>query len=156
MTEKLTYSAKFKRNYVAVFATALCFLMVASEIVLAVSIPAYVEWENVLADEAMRQNVLLKFDNVRKLCDSIPEKDEVLTMEKQTMQSALDPLAMYLRDNANSLSSEELRELDNLLTEAERIVIRMRRGRSYSKANRLDSAAYINGLVKKHAVKGLK
>ena len=42
MAEKLTYSAKFKRNYVAVFATTLFFLMVASEIVLAVSIPAYV------------------------------------------------------------------------------------------------------------------
>ena len=156
MTEKLTYSAKFKRNYVAVFATTLFFLMVAAEIVLAVSIPAYVERENVLADEAMLRNVLLKFDKVRDICNSIPEKDEVLAMEKQMMQNALDPLAMYLRNNANDLSSEELRELNDLLTDAERIVTRMKRGRSYSKANRLDSAAYINGLVKKHAVKGLK
>ena len=68
MAEKLTYSAKFKRNYVAVFATTLFFLMVASEIVLAVSIPAYVKRENVLADEAMLREILLKFDAVRNLC----------------------------------------------------------------------------------------
>ncbi len=156
MAEKLTYSAKFKRNYVAVFATTLFFLMVASEIVLAVSIPAYVKRENVLADEAMLREILLKFDAVRNLCESLPEKDEVLVMEKQLLQSALDPLAMYLRNNANDLTSEELQELNALLTEAERIVFRLKRGRPYSKANRLDSTAYINGLIKKHAVKGLK
>ena len=156
MAEKLTYSAKFKRNYVAVFATTLFFLMVASEIVLAVSIPAYVKRENVLADEAMLREILLKFDDVRKNCEQVPEQDEVLVMEKQLMQSALDPLAMYLRDNANDLTSEDLQELSALLTDAERIVFRMKRGRPHSKANRLDSTAYINGLIKKHAVKGLK
>ena len=156
MTRQLTYSARFKRNYVTAFAVALFFLMIASEIALAVSIPAYMNRENVMAEELLRRETLLRFDALRGMCGTISGGDEVLMLEKQLIANALDHLAIYLRTEAPHLTSEEIGELNRLTCEVERILRILRSGRSFSRENRLDSSAYIDALVAKYAGKGTK
>ncbi|MCI5779711.1 MAG: hypothetical protein MR051_07875 [Lentisphaeria bacterium] len=156
MTRQLTYSARFRRNYVTVFAVALFFLMVASEIALAVSIPAYMNRENVMAEELLRRETLLRFDALRGMCAAISGGDEVLMLEKQLIANALDNLAIYLRTEASNLTSEEIGELNRLTREVERILHVLRSGRSFSRENRLDSSAYIDALVAKYAGKETK
>ena len=156
MARKIVYSAKFKRNYVAIFAVVLFLLMVAAEIALAVSIPAYMRREDVLADQVKHREMLLRFDAVRSSCSGITSKDETLMMEKKLISDALDQLALYLRKEADRLTPEEVDELDALVTQAGRLTNRLRSGRPLCRENRLDTAAYVNSMVKKYAVKGIK
>ena len=154
MPPQLTYSAKFKRNYVTVFAVTLFFMMIASEVALAVSIPAYMKRENVMAEQILRRETLLRFDTLRAWCNEISSKDEVLMLEKQLIANALDNLAIYLRSESSRLTPAEVRELDALTIEVEKLLLQLRSGRSFSHENRLDSSAYIDALVAKYAGKG--
>ena len=103
MAQKITYSADFKRNYVAVLAVALFLLMIAGEAVLAVSIPVYMKRENVLAEEVYLRETLLNFDGLRRMCNSIKSNDEVVMLEKKLIGSGIDQMALYLRHEANLL-----------------------------------------------------
>ena len=49
MANEIQFSAKFKRDYVAALAVVIFFAIVLAEIVLAVSIPAYLHREDAMA-----------------------------------------------------------------------------------------------------------
>lgn len=156
MAQKITYSAKFKRNYVAFFAVFLFFLMITAEVVLAFSIPAYMRREDVLADRVKRREMLLTFDRLRSMCKNIKPKNETIELEKQLVSNALDQMAIYLRAESENLTPDEVNELDSLFRSMSKIVARLSAGRAYSRENHLNTAAYINVLVKKYPVKGKK
>ncbi len=156
MAKKITYSADFKCNYVAMVAIALFLLMVIGEIALAVSIPVYMKRENVLSDEVYQRETLLRFDNLRRECAAISGSDEVLMMEKQLITSALDQMAVYLRAEADRMTPAETREVDSLCNELYRVVSRLRQKQSFSREKRLDSSSYINSLVRKYSAESKK
>ena len=153
MAEKITYSANFKRNYVAVFAVGLFFFMVISEVVLAVSIPVYMSRENMLSHQVRNREMQLRFDQIRTVCKNISSSNETLVLEKNLMMNTLDYLAKYLRQEASNLTEEEVKELDQLMIKMEKIVRRLASGKSYSQENRLDSSVYINSLIQKRTGK---
>lgn len=153
MAEKITYSANFKRNYVAVFAVGLFFFMVISEVVLAVSIPVYMSRENMLSHQVRNREMQLRFDQIRTVCKNISSSNETLVLEKNLMMDTLDYLAKYLRQEASNLTEEEVKELDQLMIKMEKIVRRLASGKSYSQENRLDSSVYINSLIQKRTGK---
>ena len=153
MAEKITYSANFKRNYVAVFAVGLFFFMVISEVVLAVSIPVYMSRENMLSHQVRNREMQLGFDQIRTVCKNISSSNETLVLEKNLMMDTLDYLAKYLRQEASNLTEEEVKELDQLMIKMEKIVRRLASGKSYSQENRLDSSVYINSLIQKRTGK---
>ena len=149
MAEKITYSAKFKRNYVAVFAVALFFFMVISEVVLAVSIPLYMSRENLLSHQVRNREMQLRFDYIRGVCKNISSTNETVLLEKRLLMDSLDYLAQYLRQEASNLTEEEVKELDQLVIKMEKIVKKLALGKSFSQENRLDSSVYINSLIQK-------
>ena len=153
MAEKITYSANFKRNYIAVFAVGLFFFMVISEVVLAVSIPVYMSRENMLSHQVRNREMQLRFDQIRTVCKNISSSNETLVLEKNLMMDTLDYLAKYLRQEASNLTEEEVKELDQLMIKMEKIVRRLASGKSYSQENRLDSSVYINSLIQKRTGK---
>ena len=156
MAQKIVYSANFKRDYVAFFAVLLFLTMIVSEVALAITVPAYMRRENVLADEVIKREMLLLFDNVRYRCGKINSNDEILMLEKQLISSQLDQLAIYLRAESDDLTAAEIRQMHDLMKDVNKIVSRLEKGKAYSQENRLDSSVYINGLIKKHALKGKK
>lgn len=156
MKQKITYSANFKRNYVAFFAVLFFFLMIAAEVTLAFSIPAYMRRENVLADRVQHREMLLHFDQLRRQCNAIKPKSETIEMEKQLVAYSLDQMAIYLRDEADNLTPAEVDELNELFDSMSKIIDQLAKGKSFSNENRLNTAAYVNSLVKKYPVKGKK
>lgn len=156
MKQKITYSANFKRNYVALFAVLFFFLMIAAEVTLAFSIPAYMRRENVLADRVRHRDLLLNFDALRTKCKNIKPKNETVELERQLVSHALDQMAVYLRAEADNLTPDEVNELDTLFTSMTGIVDRLAKGRAFSSENHLNTASYVNHLVKKYPVKGKK
>lgn len=66
MAREVLLSAKFKRDYVATFAVVIFCMIVVAEVALAVSIPAYLERENVMALQMSRIRLRESFDGVRR------------------------------------------------------------------------------------------
>jgi len=149
VAQKIEYSANFKRNYVAVFAFFLFFLMIVSELVLALSIPAFVRREDAFANEIRKRRMILRFDHARHICREIQENSEIIAMEKKLLSDNLNYLAIYLRKEASKLTVDEVNTLDPLITQMYKFAGRLKSGKSFSSENRLDSSKYLDKLVQK-------
>jgi hypothetical protein len=147
MAEKLQYSANFKRNYVAMFAFMLFFLMIIGELVITISIPRFVNRENAFADQIRKRELLLRFDAARNICRSIPEKDENIKLEKKLLSDTLDYLAIYLRRESDRLTPQDVNELDPLVTELFKIASKLKEGESFSQESKLDPSNYISHTI---------
>ena len=89
MAGKLEYSADFKRNYMAFFAIFIFVLMISAELVIALSIPRFVNRENAFADQIRKREMLLRFDETRRNCSAIRESNSVLGMEKRLLSDTV-------------------------------------------------------------------
>lgn len=147
MAKKIKYSANFKRNYMAVFALTLFCLMIATELFLALSIPAFVQREDAFADEIRKRELIMLFDKARNECRDIPENNETIRMEKKLLEDTLDHLAFYLRKESDRLTPEDVAQLEPLVAQLHRIAARLKSGRTYSTESILDSSAFINDLI---------
>lgn len=149
LAQEITYSAKFKRDYVAALAIVIFFAIVLAEITLAVSIPAYLKGENTMALEVRRLELLESFDRARGLSEHAKVKDgEAAELELRLAKWGLNMLAPYLRDHAGELSSSEIAELQGTVTELTRIITRLRqKDGTYCREQTLDTAIYLDSLI---------
>ncbi|MDR0931544.1 MAG: hypothetical protein LBM70_00780 [Victivallales bacterium] len=148
MAQQITYSARFKRDYVAASAVVIFFAIVLAEIALAISIPAYLRRENAMALEVRRLQLLESFDQARNMSDKLKVKGgEVATLEARLVAWGLNTLAPYLRENADKLSGEELASLQDTVTQFTRIMTRLRDVGSYCSEQTLDTGIYVDGLI---------
>ena len=72
-------------------------------------------------------------------------------MEKQLLLNAVDSLTRYMREHGENLNPEEVRDIQNLLNSLDRIIESLLNGKSFSMENQLNTANYINGLLRKNA-----
>ena len=148
------FTANYRRNYVAFLAVALFFLIVAGEIILATSIPLLMRNENLMSEEAARNDLLLNFDRTRARCKAITglnqqkQEDSIILMEKQLIANALDRFTRYMREEGNRLTPEEVKQISIVVDTLYKAADRLARGESFSKANRLDTGKYINSMLK--------
>lgn len=152
MARQITYSARFRRDYVAVLAVVIFLAIVIAEIVLAISIPAYLRRENAMALEVRRLQLLESFDSARSLSGKLKVKGgETAELEARLVAWGLNSLAPYLRDHADSLSGEEIAELQNTVTEFTRIMTRLRDTGPYCVEQTLDTGSYIDSRIPQEA-----
>ena len=145
--QKISLSANFKRDYVAVSAVVFFFLIIAAEVVLAVSIPAYLSRENAMAFEVRRIQLLSSFDAARHAVGRNTPSDPTAAAEMKLLGWELDNLAMYLRVNRSLVNSDEVAALQKELDEIHALLNQLQRNRPFSKEYRLDTAVYIDPLV---------
>ena len=148
MAQKITYSTNFKRNYVAFFALMLFILMITSELLLALSIPVFIQRENIFSQEIRKRQVLMLFDDARSLCKKVDGKDDITVMEKQLLSDTLNHLAIYLRKEADRLTPEDINELEPVVNDLYMIASKLKDG-SFAKEQKLSSASYIRSLINK-------
>ena len=144
---KLKFSAKFRKDPIAITAIALFAAVVISEIVLAVSIPLYMKRENIMIAETNRLEALLAFDYLRVYCNSIPATNRVIQMEKRLLCESLDIFTINLRKAAETLTPEEVARLQKLIKSLGRSAYRLQQGQSFSTDHTLDTSRYINNLL---------
>lgn len=153
MAKEIQFSAKFKRDYVAALAVVIFFAIVLSEIVLAVSIPAYLHRENAMALQVRRLQLLESFDGARNLGNSLKPKGEIAEYEARLVMWNLNLLATYLREHAADLSSEELASLQNDVRAFTGILARIQSGEALCRERKLDTSIYVNSLIPPAEVK---
>lgn len=143
-------SANFKRDYVATMAIVLFFLIVVSEIALAIAIPTYLYRENSMAFEVRRLRLLQDFDLARSRCDKLIKPRTVsAAMELQLISWNLNRLAPYLRSEAKRLDSDEIARIQQAVDQSHRVLDEIVQGRSVSKETELRTDIYVDSLIPK-------
>ena len=151
---KISFTAKYRRNYVAFLAVFLFVFIIAGEITLATAIPVAMRNENLMAEEASRNDLLLLFDKTRALCNSITGKntrgqeDNLISMEKQLLSDVLDRFARYMREEGDRMTPQEVIQVKKAVSELYKVASGLAKGESYSRENRLDTSVYINSILK--------
>ena len=149
MAQKLKYSAKFKRNYVALFAIAFFCVMLLAELLLALSIPVFVQRQDSYSREIKKREMLLLFDDAQNTCRSISEKDEIIKQEKMLLADTLSVLAGYLREESSRLTPEDVDRLTPHVQYLHKVATQLKEGKCFSRENKLDSSKYIESVIKK-------
>jgi len=148
LAREITYSAKFKRDYVAALAVLIFFAIVAAEITLAVSVPAYLKRENAMALQVRRLRLLESFDNARNIAANVKVKGgEPAELERRLASWGLDSLAPYLREHAGDLSCADLAELQQTITELTRVLTGLETRGADCQEQKVDTSIYLNSLI---------
>lgn len=148
MAQQITYSAKFKRDYVAASAVVIFVAIVLSEIALAISIPVCLRRENAMALEVRRQQLLDSFDNARAISERLkPKGGETAELEARLIAWGLNSLAPYLRKYQADLTSEEIASLQTSVTEFTRIMTRLNDKGAFCREQTLDTEIYLESLL---------
>ena len=146
---RLKYSAKFKRDYVAYLAIGFFFLIVISEVTLAVSLPLYMHKSSGMAAYIRKQELLKSFDAARGEIKGINSKEASVQAEARLIVWTLNSMADYLRLYAKELSSEDVAILQQQLNEMRSTMAQLRKGNPFSKEYKLDCGPYIERIIKK-------
>ncbi len=149
-------SANFKRDYVAVTAVLIFFFIIAAEIVLAFSIPLYLQRENAMARQIQRQRMTLDFDYTRAFASRIVPKSVASTLEIRLIRWNMDKLAYYLRDHSAELTSEEIAHLHKSIQVMSRALYQLANGKPHSVEAKLQTSAYLDALLEKELIKNGK
>lgn len=147
MANEIQFSAKFKRDYVAALAVVIFFAIVLAEIVLAVSIPAYLHREDAMALQVRRLQLLESFDAARNLGNSLKPNGETVELEARLVMWNLNLLATYLRENSADLTGEEIASLQNDVRAFTGILARIQSGETLCRERKLDSSFFVNSLI---------
>ena len=150
--KQIIQSANFKRDYVAFSAVLIFFLIVIAEVALAISIPAYLTRENVLAVQVRRLQLLNSFDALRNYVRSIPANENG-KKELQLVSWNLNQLADYLRENSGKLTSNEIAELQEVVNEFRKVATVIAHRKSYTAEISLNTVGYVNGVLKEETQK---
>ena len=146
-------SANFKRDYIAYFAVISFFVIFIGELVLAVSIPAYLSRSSTLAREVRRMRLMDSFDGVRNQARGVKTKNDNAALEKNLISWELDKLANYMRKHQKDLSSKEVAAVQKLIDEIGGLLGHLKNGKAFSKAIRLDTSVYVKSILNKREMK---
>ena len=149
---RLKYSANFKRDYVAFFAVIIFFLIVISELVLAVSLPLYMRHDSAMAVSVRRLKLLESFDSARRTVQSFKPQNDTVQAELALLSWNLDMMADYLRQYAKYLSGDEIALLQGQLNEMSASLNALKRNKPFSKEYKLDYTPYLEWVMKKSGV----
>ena len=146
---EIIQSANFKRDYVACFAVFLFFAIVVGEIVIAISIPSYLNRSTAMAKEVRRIKLRECFDRARNLAKDVKCSNENAVLERNLVSWELNKMANYLRKNTDSLSSEEIARFQKIVNESDAILRHINKKNSFSRPVKLDTAGYVNSIMSK-------
>ena len=148
-SEKLLYTAKFRRDYVAVGAMVIFFAMVLCEIALAIAIPSYLHREEAMARSVRRLELQQNFDALRSKIQKMKITNTTAHLELSLVSWNLNRLADYLRSEVKNISDDEVIELLKVVNDSQALVTRIGRNKPISAERRIQPAKYIDSLIPK-------
>ena len=146
---EIILSANFKRDYVACFAVILFALIVIGELIIAVSIPAYLSRSTAMAKEVRLIKLRESFDKVRQLANSVKCANDNAVLERNLVSWELNKLARFMRKNDEQLSSDDIARIQKAVDESGAILRHINSKKSFSRAVTLDTGGYVNSVMSK-------
>ena len=148
-----SYSCRRRRDFVTGFAIIFFFLIICFELYVVVWMPIQLQKENVLAEHIAREQLIRSFDNLRNSCRWSYEREKGFSKgERQLVLRVLDVYAIYLRNNAEYMSLEEIRELQRTLGRFEALLVGWERGKYCFRKLDFNLSPAMTALEKKNAL----
>ena len=144
--EKLLYTAKFRRDYVAAGAVMIFFAMVVCEIALAIAIPSYLHREEAMARSVRRLELQQNFDALREKIHAMKVSNTTAHLELSLVSWNLNRLADYLRSEVKYISDDEVVELLEVVNNSQALATRIGR-KPISVERRIKPEQYIDSLI---------
>ena len=144
---KMILSAEFKRDYVASAAKISFVLILLLEIFLAVSIPWYLHRENTMAHQVLRLQLLDRFDSLRNMMNNVKPRTESAAAELKILRWNTNLLADYLRKESDNLTTDEIKELLDVVQRTFRNAGMISRGRNFVRSNEISTVKYVDSII---------
>ena len=140
-------SAKFKKDVVAHFAVLLFFVIVFSELFLAVWLPWHLRIDSMWAEQVARRELIEHFDTVRAQARrSAGKLSGAAAAEALLIQKSLDKLTGYLHQYGENLSPEQCRKFMSTLNQMYRNLSKLSDQYAFSAEQPLQEAAFLKSL----------
>lgn len=144
-------TARFKRDFVAYSAIAIFFLIIVSEVTMAIWIPMQMHNDTMFAERIKRIRAVRAFDSCRKTVRRIIEENHnrISTQEAQLMLQELDRIAIYLHtdDNSKNLSPEQIELISAQLADITSHYARLNKGTPMVKSIEINTSNAINKIA---------
>ncbi len=140
-------SAEFKCDYIAAAAKASFVLILLLEVFLAVSIPWYLHRENTMAHQVLRLQLLDRFDSLRNMMNNMKPRSESVAAELKILRWNTNLLADYLRNESDNLTTDEIKELLNVVQRTSRNAWLVARRGGLVKSNQINTVKYVDSLI---------
>ena len=154
--DKSLFTANFKRDYVAYSAIGMFFLIVAAEVILAVSIPTYFVRSNLWDLQIAQQDLLRDFDDLRGRCNRFAGKTPDVTEENNILLWNLNLMSNYIRVNQKLLGWDDVRSLKEDLTQMRQVHNRLASGKAFNQSRTLNAGKTLEALRDELAKGGRK
>ena len=153
---QLVYSANFKRDYVAWFALVLFFLIVISEVTLAVALPAYMRRDTAIALSVRRLQLVESFDYARGQVPRVKSKKETVQAEVRLISWTLNQMAEHLREHVLQFDSDQIAALQQQLNEMNATLTQLKKDIPFSQEYKLDCTPYIQRTLRESGVQNVR
>lgn len=144
-------TARFKRDFVAYSAIAIFFLIIVSEVTMAIWIPMQMHNDTMFAERIKRIRAVRAFDACRKTVRRIIEENHnrISTQEAQLMLQELDRIAIYLHtdDNSKNLSLEQIELISAQIADITSHYARLNKGTPMVKSIEINTSNAINKIA---------
>lgn len=145
--DRSLFTAKFKRDYVAYSAIAIFFLIVISEVALAVAIPVFLIRSDLWAQRIQRQQMVTTYDNLRNRIDRMKVKDKDALAEINLIGWNLNLMADFLRRNRQTMPHEQVIAISEDLAAMQTVLGKLAaKDAPYNRENKLSADAYLQQL----------
>ena len=146
---KSKYSCRRKRDYVTISAVLMFALIVLFELYLIFWLPIQLRRENAMILHVSRQRITEFADSLRNSCNGLNRKDSLQKGEIALIQSTLDVLAIYIRENQEHLNMAQLKELEQTLNRIAGLVQNWKDGRFVIRRESFDTRSLQRNLEEK-------
>lgn len=148
---KESYSCKRRTDFVTAFAVIFFILVVCFELYVVIWMPVQLQQKNVLETHMEKDRLIRSFDSLRRNCMRLHSqrkgfaKGEILLTLR-----VLNVYAIYLRENADSMDLQQIRELQRTLGRFEALAANWMRGRYSFRKLDFNLSPAMKALEKKH------
>ncbi len=146
------YSCERRRDYITILGLGLFVLVVAFELYLVLWVPVQLKSRGALEKAVAKQEMIDLADNLRDAIPRIEKKNNLNEGELMLTKASLDVLALYIRENQERLSREQIRELSEILGRFDALARDWSSGRFLIKEETLDYANTIAALKAKAGI----
>ncbi len=143
------YSCRRKKDFVTTGAVIMFLMILMFEFYLMFILPVQLTRENAMFKEVERQNITALADTLRERAWGLKTAGSLQQGERELVIGALDVLAIYIRENQERLTMEQILELKAILNRMDQITDGWKRGQFKIRKVVFDPAPILRSIEKK-------
>lgn len=146
---QVEYSCKRKKDFVTSLAIIMFVAILLFEIYLIVFIRIQLQRENAMAHDVIKQEMLMKTEYIRGQIKGAKPKTALQECEVQMVTNCLDSLVQFIRRNKDTMTSQQIVEVNELLSQLETYTLTWNKNKYLFKQDSFDTKPILDKMEAK-------